>query len=270
MNNILMLTTYPLRLSIHGGQRRSTALKIAYEKAGYRVVNSAIYNAPSYPNKNEKGELDLPSPAETLKRIKDHPLLEDLILGKSCADDPLTRRHVLGLIKQFKPAYIVIEQPYLYMGLKRLFKEENISIEVINSSHNVEYKMKKDIYAQHSDVMDSATIKQALEEIKSIEEDIAQNAKFTIAVSESDALAYKEMGAKKVIVVPNGINQDTPTKKSIDRWNKLFTKQGINKPILFTGSAHPPNWKGFMDIVGSRVGFLPMNSRIMIVGDVGP
>lgn len=267
---IMMFTTYPLKRSIHGGQRRSLALLNAYKEAGYKAVSVAIFNSPSYPRTDEKGKYDIASPELTIKEIQKVPLFEDIVLGRMAYEDPDIRLHIIKQLKFFKPKYITIEQAYLYSGLRRIIEEIGISVEIINSSQNIEYKMKADIYAQHSNSLNPKSSKEAIKTIKKLEEDIAKDAIITIAVSKSDAEVQVKLGAKNVMIVPNGIEKGVATERSLKRWREYFHQRGIDYPILFTGSAHPPNWAGFLHMIGDRLGFLPINAQILVVGDVGP
>lgn len=268
-HTILVLSTYPLRKSIHGGQRRSRALVEAYERAGCRVIQAAIFNPPSYSHPDERAEFDLPAPALTLNLIKKNPILEDIILGQSCYDDPEVKAHIVALIQKFKPDYIDFEQPYLYIGMQKLLNDLTIPPKLIFSSQNVEYKMKARIYENHQHTIDLKTAKKYEALIRKTEEELCRNAEIVMAVSQSDLEEHKKMGAKRTLLIPNGINAGVLSQKHVQKWKKFFESNGIKKPILFTGSAHPPNWTGFLEMLGGRVGFLPITSKLMIVGDIG-
>jgi glycosyltransferase involved in cell wall biosynthesis len=266
---ILFLTTYPLRKSIHGGQRRSKAIVKAYTRAGAKVVTSAVFNPPSYAHKDERHTTDLPAPAKTVAAIKKVPILEDVVLGQACYDDPEIKKHIVGLLQKHKPDYINFEQPYLYIGVQKILEEMKNPPKIIFSSQNVEYKMKQVIYGNHPHEISEKLARENVELIKATETALSQRADIVVAVSESDAAEHRAMGAPEVLVIPNGINPEKTTPAHISKWQELFKKQGISKPILFTGSAHPPNWTGFLDMMGTRLGFLPIHSKLMIVGDIG-
>jgi glycosyltransferase involved in cell wall biosynthesis len=45
--------------------------------------------------------------------------------------------------------------------------------------------------------------------------------------------------------------------------------QGIDRYVLFVASAHKPNAEGFLSLLGSRLGYLPLGTAIVIVGSLG-
>jgi hypothetical protein len=45
---------------------------------------------------------------------------------------------------------------------------------------------------------------------------------------------------------------------------------GFDSYILFVSSGHPPNVRGFIDLLGLDFGFIPPNSKLVIVGTSGP
>lgn len=263
-----MLTTYPLKHAVHGGQRRSLALKQAYESAGFVVTSCAVYNATPY-SLADKGPYDMPAPELTQHKINETPIFEDVILGTYTYEDPTIRHHVARLIRKLNPRLIVIEQAYLYIGVRKILRDLDMKIDIINSSHNIESDMKQAIYAQYQPSIPTQDIKKTVTQVRELERTIAKEAALTIAVSESDASKHRKMGAKNVLVIPNGINANKPKPEYVRKWQEYLSKRGIDRVILFTGSAHPPNSKGFLKMVGSRLGFLPINARIMIIGDVG-
>ena len=90
-----------------------------------------------------------------------------------------------------------------------------------------------------------------------------------IAVSDEDAAEYKKLGAKKVVIAPNGIDGLYPNSNNSP--TRAHLKEGayiVTKKILFIGSAHPPNWIGFEKMVSLKLGFLPTYARIYIAGGV--
>ncbi len=266
---ILLLSTYPIKRSFHGGQRRTQAIAEAYTRAGYTTIQSAIFNPPSYAHKYERGRLDLPAPKHTTDKIKRQPLLEDIILGESCYEDNDVKTHLLKLINHYKPGYIDLHQPYLYIGLRKLLAELNNLPKIIFSSQNIEYRMKAEIYRNHVNEISETVAKQSVKKIQDVEKLLCQEAALVTAVSESDIIEHKRMGATNILLVPNGINQPHATQSHIQKWQNYFERHGVTKSILFTGSAHPPNWSGFLTMMGGRLGFLPITSKLMVVGDIG-
>lgn len=265
-NTIIQFTTYPLKNAFHGGQRRSLAMRAAYIAAGFKVISCAVYNSAPYSSR-DAGAYDIGSNEATQKKINEEPLFEDIILGFAAYDDAEIRKHIKSLITRFKPKFIVVEQPYLYLGVSKIINELSLDVGIINSSQNIEHGMKRDIYDRG--VESTKRANEMVSIVRDLEREIAKKSLLTIAVSDADAKNHEKMGAKHVLVIPNGINQYVANQDKVKKWSEYFTLRGVDKLILFTGSAHQPNVDGFLDLIGTRPGFLPINSRILIVGDVG-
>ena len=45
---VLSLGTYPIRLPVHGGQRRTTQIGLCYERAGIQYLYASVYSATTY------------------------------------------------------------------------------------------------------------------------------------------------------------------------------------------------------------------------------
>ncbi|MBV8444680.1 MAG: glycosyltransferase [Candidatus Dormibacteraeota bacterium] len=104
--------------------------------------------------------------------------------------------------------------------------------------------------------------------IESLERDLAQRCDICIAVSDDDAQAHQAMGAGNVIVARNGASRRPSSAASERRWKARIAARGIRHTALFVGSAHPPNWVGFMSTVGTRLGFLAPDTCVLLAGGV--
>jgi glycosyltransferase involved in cell wall biosynthesis len=72
------------------------------------------------------------------------------------------------------------------------------------------------------------------------------------------------LGAKNVVLAPNGIAHN----KSRALPNKIVKIKHTEQSFIFIGSAHQPNWIGFEAMVGFALGFLPVTSKIYLIGGV--
>jgi glycosyltransferase involved in cell wall biosynthesis len=127
--------------------------------------------------------------------------------------------------------------------------------------------MKQDIFKGLK--ISNEQAKNAVKKIKNLEVDLAKDCSIVIAVSESDANEYKTMGAKRVVLAPNGISQPSAVRRNANK--SAFPRESqyiVDRRILFVGSGHPPNWVGFEKMVGIKLGFLPPKSRIYLVGGI--
>src|SRR5689334_23118305 len=108
---LLVLSTYPAIRPRHGGQKRTLAICNAYRRAGYQVVQSAIFNRAFYP---ASSTTDIPVPIEVERKIASSPLTGDVIVGEVMTEDPIVRQRIERLLLDFRPDVIHVEQPYLY------------------------------------------------------------------------------------------------------------------------------------------------------------
>jgi hypothetical protein len=96
----------------------------------------------------------------------------------------------------------------------------------------------------------------------------SRKADLVIAVSDADANEHRVMGAKKVVVIPNGTTPKKPSNKSISYWRNFKSEKNIEHMLTFIGSAHPPNLKGFLEMIGDDTSFLPKSAKIVLAGGV--
>jgi len=261
---ILIVAPYPIVEPIHGGQKRAKALYDYYKTIFSNVTYTGVFHRGQYP---EWGPDDiLLSDSELIRKVDENPHASELVSGKAIDNDIHVRSHIAKFLMEQKPDVIHIEQPYPYLGLGPLLLELNMNPKLIFGSQNTEYVMKDSIYRGLK--MPAALRKSLVEEIKKLEEELSQKADLVIAVNERDAEVHKRMGAKKCLVVPNGIEKRSPTKKSKEFWGEFKRKKNIEKIILFISGGHPPNWQGFLETVGTDTRFIPERSKIIIAGGI--
>jgi hypothetical protein len=261
---LLVLSTYPIRRPRHGGQLRSAALMNEYNKVFDKVIRTAVFNSTVYSQK-EYGRTDIPSPKELTEKIVANPELESWILGNSPTTSNEIREKITQLILSEKPDVILFEQPFLYLGMEQVLEEAGSTIPLIYSSHNVESHMMKDIFAGQSLEKKYAT---ELAQLQRSERSLTQTAIGTIAVSEEDQEMLNKWGGKNIIIQGNGVNPLKTSKLKRLRVRRVMNKLGITSYALFVGSSHRPNIDGFLELVGTRLGYLPPDSMIFLAGDI--
>jgi glycosyltransferase involved in cell wall biosynthesis len=264
----LVLSSYPVARPVHGGQRRIAALVSAYRESFDAVETVAIYNPFVYGSK-DAGRNDLAAPPATRALIAETPELEDLFLGRSPAVDSEVRAHMARLLNKYQPSYVIFEQPYLYLGMRDLIAGMSRPPRVVYSSQNIESAMKEAMYASTRSSLSSRASYDSLEEITRLEADLAVRADAVIAVSASDADALRKLGARSVVVVPNGIQPSVSDEFSDIDLRQALTNHRVTSYALFAGSAHLPNATGLLDMVGTRLGYLPRHQGLFLAGDVG-
>lgn len=264
LGTLLVLSTYPIRRPRHGGQLRSAALLVEYEKAFSKVVRTAVFNSSVYTAK-EYGQTDIPSPADLTQEIVRTPELEAWILGESPITSVQVREQLTQLMKTLKPDLIIFEQPFLYLGMKQLLSELELDIPLIYSSHNIESEMMREIFASQQL---QARFEKELNQLETKEQDLAVRSIGTISVSEEDALILNKWGAENVLVQGNGASELKSSRLKRLRVRRVMKKLGISNYALFVGSSHRPNIDGFTELLGTRLGYLSPDSMIFLAGDI--
>jgi hypothetical protein len=255
---------------MHGGQKRVDAIMQKYRSLGYEVMYVGIYTNEAYSSKGaddviiQWGQVEKAMAAHEIFSDK----LTDLATGYACADEDDIYRRLVDKVKGFQPAIIEFEQPFLEPFLEKMIKDGYTKgKKIIHSSQNIEYEMKREMM-EKDNYPDKHGRDKYVEWIKDIEKAMSCNAHYTIAVTEHDAAILKDLGARNILVAPNGIYRPTINKKSVAEQKAFYKSRNIEKTAVFVASGHPPNWQGFMDMIGDKMGFMPYGTKIIIAGGV--
>jgi glycosyltransferase involved in cell wall biosynthesis len=265
LGTLLVLSTYPIRKPRHGGQLRSAALMVEYNKVYSKVVRTAVFNSSVY-SKKEYDKHDIPSPAELTSLIVETPELEAWYLGESPANSPEVKKRLTSLLEELKPDAIVFEQAYMYLGMQQLLYELDLKTPLIYSSHNVEADMMNDIFTTQNNQLEFSA---QLEQLEAAEKLLTKSAVGTIAVSDDDAQKFQAWGAQNVLIQGNSTSPLTHSLLKRLRVRRIMKKLNITSYALLVASSHRPNVDGFIDILGTRLGYIPENSMIFLAGDLG-
>lgn len=264
MKRVLIFSSYPIDNPVSGGQKRAAALVSAYKKSGDEVRFVSVYHPAAY---EERGKDHILLAEEKyLNEFYDAPYASDIIAGEAIDRDVHVRSAVAEIILSFRPHAIQFEQVFVAAGLMRLLEDMGLKPIIVLSSHNIEYEMKKNIYENLG--QNDKKAMSYLAKLKSTEEKASKFANLVVAVSQSDVTAHISLGARRTVLVPNGINRASSTSLSTNRIRNIFAEEGIAKKILFVGSLHPPNWQGFEQYIGYDLSFLPKGAAIVVVGSV--
>ena len=261
---ILLLSTYPIEESLHGGQKRVKAIRDFYVEKFDDVKFVAVFHKKFF-DKYGRDDIPIEDPL-VINKIEKSPFVSDMISGDAIYDDKKVRQRIKALLLEYKPDIIEFEQIYPFSGFEKVLKETNLNSKLILNSQNNETLLKESIL---SGIGVTSETKQALlGKIKELEEKITKRVDLVIAVNESDAADHVKLGAKKCIVAPNGIEKVEPTPAAIAHWQKFKREHGVEKLVTFVGSAHPPNLIGFQEMIGQNLEFLPAKTCIMLAGGV--
>lgn len=258
---VVFFTTYPIAQPRSGGQLRARALVDQYRAAGFEVVSIAVSEAGAFP-RQEQGPTDLEFPLDdprTFEGGERLPHSNDLQAGRFlAADDRLFKRLCRSLPKRVDVFHL--EQPFLLPAAKRLLAEGRHAA-LVYGSQNVEAPLREAVCRQAGS--DPTKVVAAVD---ALEREAARLAELTLAVSEADGAELRRMGARNVVIAPNGIHAWKSTTADVARWR---ARLGGRRVALFVGSAHPPNAAGFVKAVGDTLGFVPPDCCIVAAGRVG-
>jgi glycosyltransferase involved in cell wall biosynthesis len=260
---VLVVGTYPITLPQHGGQKRLSAIISEYKKNITDVKYTSVFYDGFY---SEYSADDIPLGKTGRGLVQSSPLTGDIICGKAIYFDPEVKQKFTHLLKMFSPDIIHIEQPYPYLGLKPLLRELGMDVKLVFGSQNVEGPMKADILRGYG--TDQVSIDRAVNEINDVEIELSKDALLVAACTKDDLKAHEMMGAKKIVLAPNGVEEPVIQAVSVEYWQRLFSTQGVEQTAVFVGSAHPPNWAGFTSMITTSLGFVKNNQRIVIAGSV--
>jgi len=262
--NILILNTFPITgARLTGGQKREEAIVKNYKGIFGRVQYTGIFFKEHH---KDYADTDIPIPPELYETMRQSPHTGDIVCGNAIYENPTVKRRMTEILRQLKPDIIQIEQVFPYFGMKRLLAELGLSPKIVFSSHNVEAPHKREIL--DSVGMPQEQINDIFKQIEEAELDLTRNSELVIACTKADGEYYKKHGAKKVVVARNGMALIKTTDTAVQHWKDYFAEHSINKKAIFVGAAHPPNWIGFETMIGYGMGFMPFDSRLVLVGGI--
>lgn len=263
---VLMIAPYPIKKPKHGGQKRASALYEFYKENFMEVRFCAIFNKTTFhADEYESTDICLGDP-KLLENINSSPHTGELIVGTSISKDIHVRSYFAKLISEYKPSIIHVEQVFLYTGLKELLRDLNMTPKIIFGSQNIEYLMKAEIFNGLN--LNKTKTEPIVQQIRKLEEEFSRDADLVIAVSESDGEVHRAMGAKRIVIASNGINKIAPSKQSINNWTNFKKSKKIKGIVTFVGSGHPPNWFGFLTMIGNDTSFIESGYKFVSAGGV--
>jgi len=261
---VLILGTYPIAQPQHGGQKRTRAILDFYADIFAEVKYVAVFSPKDYP---ASGRDDIAFNPPINQEHPEDSLVSDLALGRAIASDPGVKGKIVKLLTRYRPDIIQVEQPYVYSGLAETLTELGLNPAIIYSSQNVESQMKEQMLTAAG--CNRATVNRYCTQIQELEQGLVKSADLVIAVSKEDAAQFTSYGPRRIVLAPNGIARSVVSPSSLKYWGRHLAKRHVAHLAIFVGSAHLPNWEGFLEIIGPKLGFLPFGTEIMIVGGVG-
>jgi len=260
---ILVVGTYPIVSPRHGGQKRLDAIVRHYRGRFNSVKYVSVFFEGFY---SEYSKDDIALGREGEIAVHKSPMTGDIICGESIYKDNEVKRKFVKLLRGYNPDIIHIEQPFPYLGLKPLLREMHMSPKIVFGSQNIEAPMKRDILKNQG--VSEEAIRHTEDKIHRLEVDLSRESDLVVACTQADMVAHKKMGANQVVIAPNGVEDLVFTPSAKMHWQDLFKKMGVVQTAVFVGSAHPPNWVGFLEMIGKGLGFMPYDTRIVAAGSI--
>jgi len=262
---LLLLSTYPFQRPRHGGQIRLSEIARTYRNSGFMVHPFAVYELENY-HKSDVGADDVPFDATSsfrLYRGRRVPFINNFLAGRFAASD----EGAFQKIQRRVPSHvdvIEIEQPWLLPLAQRLRRELPACRHacLVYGSQNIEAPMIKSIFDSHG-MCDADDV---LADIDALEREAAREADLVFAVTAGDKTRLENFGARKVLLVHNGIASWRVSAERLDYWRSRLPAAPW---LLFVASAHPPNFTDFMDCIGYSLACIPPSSRFVVAGSVG-
>lgn len=260
--NILFLCIYPINNPRHGGQLRVRNIVDAYRAAGHKVQIIGVLSSDSY--EREEGFLPFPSAKDLVKFVKNPFLMEDYAIGQLFATEKFLYQRLVSQVT-VTPDVIHVEQPWLYRVAERFVYSKKPSPSLIYSSHNVEWKLKREILSGY---FNKSHAEFCGELIRNLEVAAIRGADAVVCVSKSDVgwVKAQQSSEAEVILAENGVKAWCST--VADR-SEAVAKVGNHRYALYCASAHPPNMTGFFEMFGGGFGSLKPDEKLVVAGGAG-
>ncbi|HWK65507.1 MAG TPA: glycosyltransferase [Rhizobiaceae bacterium] len=264
VGTVLILSTYPIKIPLHGGQVRLHNIRRAYERGGWKVASLAVYPEETY-LKAAVAPSDLPFPANSPYRLfkgKNVPLINDFLSGSFATAQDGGLPAILSKIPQ-QIDVIHVEQPWLWpLAMELRKRSEHAHVATIYGSQNIEEPLKRDMLNEYK----ADDLEEILRAISDLERNACLQADLAIGVTWHDCAVMRTWGAKNVAVVPNGIDGWRASSEKLTEWRARLPRYPW---LLYVASAHLPNFTRFLEIFGGSLGCFPPTSRLVVAGGVG-
>lgn len=260
MKRVIFFSTYPINDPIHGGQIRSQAIFRTLRSEGFECVYCSIFNPQGYKvfTSNEI-YWSYPVDNEKLVSFYDRKMRVDVHASLFVLEDIELFEVIKKRVVDFDPDIVILEQPWLWPLIREIDSHNKLDAAIVYSSQNVEENLLQEILL----IQDEDDSNDLCKIAANIERELLTRASGVIAVSTQDANYFKQFN-NNVVVAPNGV-WPLPEPGGYEYWMKRY--ENITYAI-FVGSAHPPNAKGFNDMLWPDVTFLRPDESIVVVGDV--
>jgi len=256
VTRVLQINTFPTVTPRHGGQRRARHISRTLEKAGYQVRRVAAYTFSGYGWPPTEPAIDLdrfPAPPRPSTWLYDGV--------RAMVNDPEASAAFEALCEAAEPDLILVEEVWLWPVIRRLPMVKLGRIPIVYSSYNVEApQFRRLLVALGHECADELA-----DSLASLEADLVRKAHACAAVTEVDAAVLRTLGARHVVVAPNGVEHR-------DRAPLIGALPDALSPdesyVLYVASGHRPNASGIPDLFMAMLEALRPLERLAVVGGV--
>lgn len=263
MNKVLQVTTYPIENPDHGGKLRCFNLREALKKK-FQVKTLSFDMSTEEKVKDLSVELD----QNKMANIVDSYLLYDWGINGYLDNAPSLLELINERVQEFNPNIIFIEQCFLWPLINKMITSGIINKEslIVYSSHNIEYKMKKDIYGEK---YSGEKLKKHVEHVKCIEYDLAKESDIILAVSEEDKKYLTSLSPNKQVYLYRNGHSEIKINLNSSEWKARFLRSKRN--FIYVASWHGPNIEGLYRLIEGGLLDLPSKDVVLwVLGSVGP
>lgn len=255
MRRLLQISTFPTVRPIHGGQRRAHHTARVLEAAGFEVRRVAAYRFDDYAGQPSEPAVDM-SPMTPPQ----NPTTSLFDGARWLAQQPAALAAFQALYEAAEPDAVLLEEPWLWPAVRTLPGVVAGVLPLVYNSYNIEGPL----FAK-SVPGGGLHAEAAAAEVRAIEAEIAACASACSAVTPQDAAALRALGARRIVVAPNGV----------ERRNRAHLAGALPdaldpslRYVLYVASAHPPNASGFPDLFLAMLTALRPMERLVVAGGV--
>jgi hypothetical protein len=256
---VLMLGPWAIGRPRHGGQIRAANIAAAYRASGYDVLFMGVFDPGNVPLEDTTPD-DVGIDQLAMDYIARSGKSWELSLWDAFAEVPALFARFSDAVRRFRPDAVELEEPYLWPVVRALRDRGYLQgLPIIYSSYNFETEYRQDL----AEICNNEN-RELLRQVARQEQVIAHEADLIVAVSDGDATCFRQIGARRVIVVRNGgrrVDEAAAATTGLDGY------LGNTSFALFISSAHPPNARGLLDLAKGLKSPLP--GLLVICGGVG-
>ena len=258
---VLQITNYKVEEYDQGGKIRCFEIRNTLLDHGYvaKTLSFGLGNCDQLENYHLQVDQ-----SSFFKEVKDGTI-SDWAICDYILKNEILLLDLRKLTKKFNPDILLLEQPFLWPVVKELLEGGFLDKRclIVNSTHNIEFKLKESIY---QGVFNSTQSAEYTSVVRSLEKDATKYSDITLCVSEIDYNYFKSLNNNaRTDIFPNG------TKKCTDfnsgSWVKRFN--GTKNNWIFVASWHQPNIEGIRRLIQADLESLDSKkTKLWVLGSV--